>query len=202
MKVNNAWIGIVAVVLSVATIIIIAEMRTDGYNHAHKAVSELGSSDAPNKWAFNILGYFIPGLLIALFAFNLKNHFIIPMKTYPFYFLLLSGLFYGLAGLFAADMNNRNSFNTVMHLIGSMGSGLFWLFSGLTLWWQLKKDKGWKMVAIITLIILIITIFTMGLVPKYLPGIAQRIGFGGYYLFILVLAFKLSKQLSAVKISD
>lgn len=197
---NKAWIGIVAVVLGVSAIVIMAEIRTDDYNHAHKAVSELGSSDAPHKWVFNMLGFFIPGLLIALFAFNLKNHFIIPMKTYSFYFLFLSGLFDALAGLFPADMDYRNSFNSVMHVIGSMGSGLFWLFCALTLWWQLKKDNDWKTVAIITFIIPFITVFAMGFVPDYTPGIAQRIGFAGYYLFILVLAIKQWKQVNAIKI--
>lgn len=200
MRMNKAWIGIVAVVLGVSAVIIMAEIRTDGYNHTHKAVSELGSSDAPHKWVFNMLGYFIPGALIALFAFNLKNHFIIPMKTYSFYFLLLSGLLEALAGLFPADMDYRNSFSSVMHVIGSMGSGLFWLLSALTLWWQLQKDSNWKTVAIITFIIPFVTVFAMGLVPTYAPGIAQRIGFAGYYFFILVLAIRQWKDLNVAKI--
>lgn len=199
---NKAWIGIVAVALGVSAIIIMAEIRTDGYNHAHKAVSELGSSDAPHKWVFNMLGYFIPGMLIALFALNLKNHFIIPMKTYSFYFLLLSGLFQSLAGLFPADMDHRNSFSSVMHAIGSMGSGSFWMLCALTLWWQLKKDNNWKTIAIITFIIPFTTVFTIGFVPDYTPGIAQRIGFTGYYLFILILAIKQWKQLSVAKIEN
>ncbi len=199
---NKALIGVAAVVLSVSTIIIMAELRTDGYNHAHKAVSELGSADAPHKWTFNMLGYFIPGLMLALFAFNLKNHFIIPIKTFPFYFLMLSGLFYALAGLFPVDMDHRSSFGSVMHGIGSMGSGLFWLFSAVTLWWQLKKDQIWKTVAIITLIIPFITIFTMGFISAHEPGIAQRVGFGGYYIFILVLAVKQWKQLHVPVISN
>jgi len=197
---NKALIGIAAVVLSVSTIIIMAAIRTDGYNHAHKAVSELGSSDAPHKWVFNMLGYFIPGVLLALFAFNLKNHFTIPMKTYSFYFLLLSGLFYALAGLFPADMEYRSSFSSVMHALGSIGSGIFWLVSALTLWWQLKKDNDWKTIAIITLIIPFTTIVTMVFVPEHTPGISQRVGFGGYYIFILVLAVKQWRQLNVARI--
>jgi hypothetical membrane protein len=196
---NKASIGVIAVVLSVSAIIVMAEIRTDGYNHAHKAVSELGSLDAPHKWVFNILGYFIPGVLLALFSFNLKNHFVIPMKSYSFYFLLLSGLLWALAGIFPADMDHKNSFCTVMHIIGSMGSGLFWLLSALTLWWQLKKDNDWKAVAIITVIIPFITIFIMGFIPAHTPGISQRVGFGGYYIFILVLSIKQWTQLNAAK---
>jgi len=199
---NKALIGIAAVVLSLSTIIIMAEIRTDGYNHAHKAISELGSLDAPHKWVFNMLGYFIPGLLFALFSFNLKNHFTIPMKKYSFYFLFMSGLFYALAGLFPANMEYRNSFSSVMHVLGSMGSGLFWLISALTLWWQLKKDNGWKTIAIITLIIPFATVFTMAFVPEHTPGISQRVGFGGYFLFILALAIKQWQQLNTAKIQS
>ena len=44
----SGLIGITAVTISTLTIIIMAELRTDAYNHFHKAVSELGSLDAPH----------------------------------------------------------------------------------------------------------------------------------------------------------
>ena len=191
MKKYQAWIGIVAVVLSTLTIVIMAALRSD-YNHAYKAISELGSVDAPNKSIFNILGYFIPGVLITFFAYGLKNEVkgVPDLKTYPFYFFMLSGILLSLAGIFPGDLVHKTSLTTTMHLTGSFGSGLSWLVCAFTLWWQLKKSAEWKVVAWITLIIPIFTIILIGITPKNTPGIAQRIGFAGYYLFILVLAIK------------
>jgi hypothetical membrane protein len=191
MKKYQAWIGITAVLLSTLTIIVMAELRGD-YNHTHRAISELGSVGAPHKWIFNMLGYFVPGILVALFAYALKNEFsdVSNLKTYPFYFFMLSGIFLSLAGIFPGDLAHRTSATTIMHLIGSFGGGLMWLICGLTLWWQLKKKAGWKAVAWLTFIIPFVTIILMGLTPKNTPGIAQRIGFAGNYLFILLLAIK------------
>lgn len=153
MKKYNAWIGVTAVVLSTLTIIVMAELRTDGYSHAHKAVSELGTVDAPNKWIFNISGYFIPGVLIALFAYNLKNEFTsVPgIKTYPFYFFIGSGILMSVAGIFPGDLDHKTSFTTTMHLAGAIGSGLLWLICVFTLWWQLKKKAHWESIALANL---------------------------------------------------
>lgn len=208
MKKYQAWIGIIAVVLSILTIVVMAELRND-YSHAHKAISELGSVDAPNKWVFNMLGYFVPGVLIAFFAYNLKNEFrdVPNLKTYPFYFFMLSGILLSLAGIFPGDLAHRTSLTTTMHLVGSFGGGLMWLFCAFTLWWQLKKIAHWKVVAWVTFIIPFVTIILIGITPENTPGIAQRIGFAGNYLFILVLAIKQreyrqAKEIDVVTINE
>ena len=36
-----------------------------------QTVSELGSLDAPDKWVWNILGYMLVGLMIAVYSFGL-----------------------------------------------------------------------------------------------------------------------------------
>lgn len=189
---TNGLIGVIAVTVSILTIIIMAELRTDGYNHFHKAVSELGSIDAPNKWTFNILGYIIPGILISIFSLKLLKEFrSYSVKPYPFYLFCLSGLFLSLAGFFPANMENKQSINTIIHSIGSLGGGVFWLLCALTLWWQLKKNDDWKLIAILTFLIPFIMILAMSFVSENTPGISQRIGFIANYSFILILAGKL-----------
>ena len=188
---TNGLIGISAVVIGTLTIIIMAELRTDGYDHFHKAVSELGSLDAPNKWVFNILGFIVPGILIAIFSFNLLKEFrSYPIKSYPFYLFIVSGLFLTLSGLFPANMEDKKSFTTLMHSIGALGGGVFWFLCALTLWWQLKKNKIWKNTAIATFLIPFIMILAMSFVSENTPGLSQRIVFSAMYLFILILAVK------------
>lgn len=192
-------IGISGVIISTLTIIIMAELRSDGYNHFHKAISELGSLDAPQKWIFNSLGYIIPGFLFFLFSKFLRDDFMKDdVKSYPFYFLMLAGLFQLLAGIFPLDLVNRNSTLTIFHSIGSLGSGIFWLVAALTIWWQLRKRNGWKRVAIVLFLIPFITILVVSFIPKDLPGLAQRITFSGYYLYLMILA---TKQIVSTPIS-
>ena len=64
------------------------------YNLFHKAVSELGSLDAPNKWTWNILGYILTGILIAVYSFGLfKNISNGQESKLPLIGFVLSGLF-------------------------------------------------------------------------------------------------------------
>lgn len=192
---TSGIIGITAVTISIVTIIIMAESRTDGYNHFHKAVSELGSLDAPNKWAFNIFGYILPGILISIFSLNLLKEFRSKfVKSYPFYLLFLSGLFLALAGIFPANMENKQSLITIIHLIGAGSSGVFWFLCALTLWWQLKKIDNWKTVSIITFLIPFGMIIGMSFVSKNSPGLSQRIVFASLYLYIIILSSKLLNQ--------
>ena len=187
----NGYIGLSAVIIGVLTIIIMAELRTDGYTHYHKAISELGSWDAPNKWIFNIFGYMIPGMLLSIFAFNLPKEFrSYSIKLYPFYLLAISGLFTVVAGLFPADMNDRQSISTIVHSIGSLVGAVCWLLAVLTLWWQLKKSDEWKVLAYITLLIPFAMLIAMSFVSEDTPGLSQRIGFLANYVFILILAVK------------
>lgn len=190
-KKTNGYIGITAIALGTLSIIIMAALRTDGYNHLNKAVSELGSTDAPNNWVFNLLGFIIPGILISIFSYNLLKEFRrFSIKSYPFYLLILSGLFIVMAGIFPANIEDRKSVTTTMHLIGAQGSGIFWLLSALTLCWQLKKNKLWKGTAIASFIIPFLMLLAMVFVSKDTPGLAQRIVFIAMYLFILILAVK------------
>ena len=184
--------GVLAVILSTSTIIIMAELRSDDYDHLHKAVSELGSWDAPHKWTFNILGYVIPGLLIALFSLGLLKEFKNDnIRSYPFYCLMFSGLFMVLAGVFPADMANRQSTVTLVHMLGSLGGGIFWLITALTLWWQLKKNANWKNTAGFSFSIPFLMIVVMSFIPESAPGLTQRIAFGANYLFILIISIQL-----------
>jgi hypothetical membrane protein len=45
------------------------------YSHFTKAISELGSLDAPNLWVWNIGGYILPGVAVSLLGLGLARHF-------------------------------------------------------------------------------------------------------------------------------
>ncbi len=47
--------------------------RSPGYSHLTKAISELSSVDARRAWLGNLLGYIIPGLIVALLGRAIGN---------------------------------------------------------------------------------------------------------------------------------
>ena len=53
--------------------VIVFGLLNPGYSHAHRAVSRLGGMDAPLFWAFDLIGLFVPGLLIAGVAIELRR---------------------------------------------------------------------------------------------------------------------------------
>jgi hypothetical membrane protein len=179
--------------MSTATILTMAALRTDGFNHLTKAVSELGSLDAPHRWWFNTLGYLLPGLLIAAFAHGLRRA--LPQRPAPWWLLMGSGLFMALAGVFPVDMEHRSSLVSVLHHIGSLGSGLCWLGCALLVVPALRLHARWADLARWLPWLPLVAFGLMLLVPAGMPGLMQRISFALYFTFVLVLANRL-RQLS------
>src|SRR5690606_37313977 len=71
-------IGLVAIATPawfLTVYLVMSAMRPD-YVHTDQAISELGSLDAPNLWAWNVLGYILPGLAVALLGIGLRREFV------------------------------------------------------------------------------------------------------------------------------
>ncbi len=168
MKKRYAWVGLSGVLLSMLTIISLAALRTDGYDHLHKAVSELGSVDAPHRWVFNGLGYILPGLSIGYLALGLRRHWAARHPVFV-YSLLLSGLFLIVAGVFLMDMNDRQSYTSMVHTTGSVGSGLSWLGCGFSRWRALRNEPAWRNLSFGLTLLPALVILAIGLPPMINP---------------------------------
>lgn len=191
-----AVIGISATILFWTTYIIMSNLRPD-YNLFHKAVSELGSLDAPNKWTWNILGYIITGILIAVFSIGLfKSISNGPGSKLPLIGFVLSGLFMSLSGIFSGDFENRQSTTMLLHTAGSFGSYVFFLIGAFTYPKQMKKSEYWKKSVILTLLFTWLTVIfgAWAFIFPSIPSVGQRIVFFFYLLWIFYTAIKLYKQ--------
>ncbi|MDB5671679.1 MAG: hypothetical protein JWO25_2638 [Alphaproteobacteria bacterium] len=193
-----SWLaGPAAGILFAASLLGFAAMRTDGYSHATKAVSELGAVGAPSATAFNILAFIVPGMLLVLFSLKLRS--ISRDKTGP-YLLIASGASLALAGLAPAELDNYRATTTIWHLAGAMGSGAFWV--GALLWLgPLLRDRfrqpawgritPWFGLFMLANIGWQIAFRATGLV---LPGWGQRIGFSGYFIWFAVTGLLLWRE--------
>lgn len=191
-----ALIGFLAPAIFWTTYFIMANQRTE-YSFLTKAVSELGSMDAPNKWIWNIFGYIVPGLLIAIFSLGLYKSIVSNQESkLPLYGILLSGVFMAISGLFPGDFENRQSTTMLFHTIGSMGSYLFFLIGAFTYPKPMKKTLKWKSVVKPLLLLTWLTI-GFGVWPfvftEY-PAVGQRIIFSLYFSWIGITAYNLYRK--------
>jgi len=195
--------GPFATILFTSSLVGFAAVRTDGYTHGTKAVSELGAVGAPLASAFNIFGFILPGLLIVLLAVSLYRVGTAPAKAGPV-LLALSGIALAAAGVFPVDMDQRFSLPSQLHLAGAMLCGFFW---ALSLFWiapQLKKRERFARLARLTPWFALFLVGNIGWqilwqsTGAVMPGWGQRIGFGGYFLWTAILGLMLAKGVDGV----
>ncbi|MET1259877.1 DUF998 domain-containing protein [Flagellimonas sp. DF-77] len=192
-KKTYAILGFLAPVLFWGTYFIMAGQRPE-YDFLTKAVSELGSVDAPNKWIWNGVGYILTGVLIAIFSIGLHN----DIKTensskLPGLGIFLSGIFMVLSGLFPGDFEEKQATTMLLHTIGSFGSYLFFLMGAFTFPTPMKKSPYWKNAVRPTLTITWLSIIfgSWPFVFRDFPAVGQRIVFAFYFLWMLYTAYRL-----------
>lgn len=189
-------IGIATPIVFLTTYIIMSSIRPE-YSMLTKAISELGSVDAPKKWIWNSFGYILTGLLIVIYAFGLyKNIAIEKSSKLPLYGILLSGIFMAISGIFPGDFDNKQSITMLLHTVGSFGSYIFFLIGAFTYTKLMNKTDYWKRVKKPTLIFTYLTIVfgAWAFIFPNIPALGQRIVFFFYFLWIFYTAIKLLNQ--------
>lgn len=175
--------------------LIMAGMRPE-YSHLTKAISELGSLDAPNKWVWNILGYMLPGAAVALLGIGMRNEppFSTGAGRLPLWALVASGLLMTLSGIFPGDFENRSSPTMVLHAVGSIGSFIAFLVAGFWLPKLFLKQEQWRWVAWPSLVLVIGSIVTGFFRTGSAPGLGQRLGFACFFLWVGIVGFAMLRS--------
>ena len=191
-----AFFGLLAPIIFWITYIAMSLVRSE-YSFLTKAISELGSVDAPHKWVWNILGYILVGLMITVYSFGLFNNVSDRKKSkLPLIGLAGSGLFMAMSGVFPGDFDNRQSTTMVLHTIGSLGSYSFFLLGAFTYPQLMKKSAYWSQAVKPTLTFTWLTIL-FGVWPfifSEIPAVGQRIVFFFYLLWIFYTAILLFRS--------
>ena len=186
-KVSTAC-GLLAPVLFVAAIGLFGAMHP-GYSHLTKAVSELGARGAPHALAWNVIGFVGVGTMIVVFAWGLFRS---TGSWSALGWVSISGIGFAASGVFPADMNDLASPLSRLHMMASFLSFGAFLAGAFMLSWRLARRPGWRPAAVASGIIGMLAFVTMPLreldVP---PGLAQRITFALYFMWIAVLALAL-----------
>ena len=181
-----ALIGLLAPVVFWATYLIMSSMRPE-YSFMTKAISELGSLDAPNRRVWNIIGYILVGVMITVYSFGLFREVSGGTgRKLPLVGLALSGLFMAMSGVFPGDFDHRSSTTMVLHTVGSFGSYGFFLLAAFTFPRLMKQSEYWQPAVVPTLTFTWLTIVfgAWPLVFSEVPAIGQRIVFFFYFMWI------------------
>jgi hypothetical protein len=155
-----------------------------GYEHGTKAVSELGATGAPDAIAWNSLGFFLTGVLLALFGRGLGT---VTDDQRSGLYLALSGLAFATTAA-PADMNNLQSPLSLVHIAASLMVFLFWLLGALRL---LKHPVSDLRRATMIFLLFALAAGALRFTPLMLPGWGQRLSFLAYFGWVTTVSLLL-----------
>jgi len=167
-----------------------------GYSHYTRAISGLGAFGAPHALAWNVIGFVVPGLLLAWCGGGVALA-IQDRRRSLFWLLVISGLAFAGAGVFPAEMRNgvpvMQSGWTAAHVVIISASGLPWVVGALLLIGRVRRSQRWRHLTVATIGLAILAVAGLGTnivsgsipVLADAPGLAQRIAFGAYFAWFL-----------------
>lgn len=179
------WVALLTPIWFLTVYVVMSGLRPE-FSHFTKAVSELGSWDAPNHWVWNVLGYILPGLAVSLLGIGLLREFR-PKARIATWALILSGLFMALSGVFPGDFENRQSLTMIMHLGGSLGSYVAFLVAAFGLVPTLRSSSPWRWAAWPSLALVLLSIVTGFWRSGAAPGLGQRLVFACFFLWVALM---------------
>jgi hypothetical membrane protein len=166
-----------------------------GYEHAHMPVGFLGMRGVPLAAYWNVIGFIVPGVLVAWFALSL----LAPLQRdgagmlarIGVWLLLISGLAFAGNGVFAYDLAEPDGPASKLHVAMLTIVLLGFLPSTLLLALGLRRHPAWRALVVcgplLALAVLLSVAQRMGeLVPLVQgnPGYAQRITLALYFLWL------------------
>jgi len=173
------------------------------YNQLTRAVSELGAVGFPHALAWNLFGFILPGLLLAACGVAVARA--IDGGGGPLRWLLVgSGLAFAATGVFPAVMQHGSPLmrapSTVGHVVMLLLSSASWVLAiGVLLFRLTRKPRGdsrLKPMAVISAIAIagLSANVLHAAIPAlaHRPGLAQRLGFAGYFLWYVALSFSIT----------
>ncbi|HMD80628.1 MAG TPA: DUF998 domain-containing protein [Anaerolineales bacterium] len=186
--------GVAASATFVAMLILFSAL-TPGYSHLTQAVSELGMSNAPYAFLWNLLGFGLVGVLILVFAWSLYLEFnAIRGGLFISALTGISGLGYMGLGIFPASIGFQPSTATTLHTIMVLISFFTFIVAAFAFGVSLRNDPAWKRWAIFSAVMGAIGFLSFA-IPRSVPlGVSQRIGLGANFVWLLIMGYVLYRK--------
>jgi hypothetical protein len=161
----------------------------DGYSHAQHPPALLGAKAMPHAFAYNLLAFVVPGLLVAWIALRLRER--LPEAAgWPArigaQLMLLSALAFVAQGLLPLDLDDLEGAVSSRHAAAWM---LWWIAfgaGGALLALGLRRQPPWTSFAATTLLAAAMAPMFALFVSQLLPaGLAQRIAFAIWFAWAI-----------------
>ena len=196
---RRSWVcSVLAATVFWTALLAFGILRAD-YSQLTKAVSELGAIGAPHALAWNVLGFIVPGVLLA--ACGLAIAAVVDERSGVLRWLLAgSGIAFAGTGVFPAVMQDGSPVmqapSTVGHVVMLLLSSVLWLVAIGVLLRRITREP--RLRRLLTPFVIVTVIALAGLAANVLhdaipplehrPGLAQRLGFAGYFLSFVSLS--------------
>ena len=192
------FLGISAGILFWSASVILAWLRPS-YSHVVNTISELGAIGTPNAVLWNVAGFVVPGILLAIAGSTIArsaNTQPSLSRTLATSFLVLAGLAVAGQGIMPAEMVNGvadvTSISTRGHFISSLVSGAAWAVGALVLAAPMRRNPNWQGLYIVSVVLVVLTLAASLSLRGALPdGLAQRIGNAFFWAWFVVMSLKL-----------
>ena len=191
-------LGIGAWVLFWTASVVLGAFRPS-YSHVVNTISELGAVGTPHATAWNVFGFIIPGLLLAIAGAAIArtaNPEPSLSRTLATVLLVLCGLAISGQGVMPAEMANGvadvTSTSTRGHFISSLISGAAWAVGALLLVGPMKRNRNWQSLYIVSAVLVALTLVASFTLRGTLPdGLAQRIANAFFCVWFILMSLKL-----------
>ena len=191
------FVGIGAWVLFWVASVVLGAMRPSN-SHVVNTISELGVAGTPHAAIWNVFGFIIPGVLLAISGAAIARAAAEPSlsRMLAVVFLVVSGLAVAGQGVMPAEMANGvadvTSASTRGHFVSSLVSGASWVVGALLLLRPMKRNPNWRGLHIVSAALLVLTVVAAVTLRGALPdGVAERIGDSFFCAWFVVMSLKL-----------
>ena len=205
VKAQRAWVcSMLAATVFWTALVAFGILRAD-YSQLTKAVSELGAVGAPYALAWNVLGFTVPGLLLA--ACGIAIGTVVDGRGGALRWLLTgSGIAFAGTGVFPAVMHYGSPVmqapSTVGHVAMLLLSSVLWLMAIGVLLRKIRCEprlrrllKPFVIVTVVALSGLAANVLHDAIQPlAHRPGLAQRLGFAGYFCWFVYVAWRTREE--------
>jgi hypothetical protein len=196
MQAQNAPLALssIAALLFWSAMLIIGALRPE-YSQMTKAISELGVLGAPYAVAFNIIGFAVPGGLLAGCGAKLSQS-INPQKTCLWWLLTISGVGFAGSAIPAEMVDGSFDMDSVLtqaHLLMILVSAIPWIAAIFMIQARIVANHEWRKFKNSTST-LSLACFLLALANPFsgvlpiTPALGQRIAFLGYFLWFIVMS--------------
>ena len=166
---------------------LLVSSRNPTFSHRIDPISTLGSLGQPGAAVWNVLGFMLPGLVIAGLGLRIRQAF--PGKltaSLAGMSLAISGFLVVVAGLFPGNPLNPAALTNLVHDLSGWASLSAFLIAGVITPWVLWSRSGLSWISVGPFSIVFGSLaYQLWGGPQWWLG--QRVGFSAYFLWVALI---------------